>query len=194
MTTIKERVKELRKEKNLTQEELSKLLGLNSKSNIANYENGTNAPSDDIKLRMCKIFNCTMDYLMGKSYYRNYEDFKKIDSLTLNYQRTQEETELLCNTLNYINKHRQENVEDIINEAVKSLPLNRQEDIKKIMFHLHYTYHGKLPEPKQEINIDEADIAFASGIKGLNETNKAIIKSTIEALLAKQEKDEEDKK
>ncbi len=41
---------------------------------------------------------------------------------------------------------------------------------------------------------DKADIAFASGIKGLNETNKAIIKSTIEALLAKQEKDEEDKK
>ena len=40
-----------------------------------------------------------------------------------------------------------------------------------------------------EINIDEADIAFANGIKGLNETNKMIIKNTIEALLAKQEKD-----
>ena len=45
-----------------------------------------------------------------------------------------------------------------------------------------------------QVNVDEADIAFASGIKGLNETNKAIIKSTIEALLAKQEKDEEEKK
>lgn len=45
----------------------------------------------------------------------------------------------------------------------------------------------------EQINIDEADIAFASGIKGLNETNKMIIKNTLEALLAKQEKDEEGK-
>lgn len=46
---------------------------------------------------------------------------------------------------------------------------------------------------QKEINIEEADVAFASGIKALNETNKAIIKSTMEALLAKQEKDEENK-
>ena len=44
------------------------------------------------------------------------------------------------------------------------------------------------------VNVNDMDVAFASGIKGLNETNKAIIKSTIEALLAKQEKDEEEKK
>lgn len=46
----------------------------------------------------------------------------------------------------------------------------------------------------EKINIDDVNVAFSSGIKGLNDTNKAIIKSTIEALLAKQEKDEEDKK
>lgn len=45
-----------------------------------------------------------------------------------------------------------------------------------------------------KINIDEADIAFASGVKGLNETNKMIIKSTLEALLAKQEKEEKEGK
>ena len=44
------------------------------------------------------------------------------------------------------------------------------------------------------INVNDIDITFASGIKGLNETNKAIIKSTIEGLLAKLEKDEENKK
>lgn len=46
----------------------------------------------------------------------------------------------------------------------------------------------------EEINIDEADIAFASGVKGLNETNKMIIRNTLEALLAKQEKDEGENK
>lgn len=43
------------------------------------------------------------------------------------------------------------------------------------------------------IDADEIDVAFSSGFKGLNETNKMIIKNTLEALLAKQEKDEEDK-
>ncbi len=46
----------------------------------------------------------------------------------------------------------------------------------------------------EKVNIDDADIAFVSGIKGLNETNKMIIKNTLEALLAKQEKDNEEKK
>ncbi len=47
--------------------------------------------------------------------------------------------------------------------------------------------------PEKEINLDDVDIAFANGVKGLNETNKMIIKNTIEALLAKQEKDNETK-
>lgn len=46
---------------------------------------------------------------------------------------------------------------------------------------------------QHKLNIDDEDIAFASSVKPLNETNKMIIKNTIEALLTKQEKDEEDK-
>lgn len=45
----------------------------------------------------------------------------------------------------------------------------------------------------REIKIDDIDIAFASGIKGLNDENKAVAKSIIEGLLAKQ-KNEETKK
>lgn len=47
---------------------------------------------------------------------------------------------------------------------------------------------------RKEINIDDADIAFANGVKGLNETNKMIIKSTLDALLAKQEQDNKEEK
>lgn len=43
----------------------------------------------------------------------------------------------------------------------------------------------------EKINIDDADVAFASGVKALNDTNKMIIKNTLEALLAKQEQDKE---
>lgn len=41
----------------------------------------------------------------------------------------------------------------------------------------------------EKINIDETEVSFLTGVKGLNETNKMIIKNTLEALLAKQEKD-----
>ena len=41
----------------------------------------------------------------------------------------------------------------------------------------------------EKIKINDADVAFASGVKALNETNKMIIKNTLEALLAKQEQD-----
>lgn len=44
----------------------------------------------------------------------------------------------------------------------------------------------------EKIDIDEADVAFASGVKALNDTNKMIIQNTIEALLAKQEKEKND--
>lgn len=67
---IAERIKSLRKENGYTQEQLADLLGLNAKSSIANYESGANAPSDEIKTKMCDLFDCTMDYLMGKSEYR----------------------------------------------------------------------------------------------------------------------------
>lgn len=64
---LSKRINQMRKELNLTQEELAKKLGLNNKSSIANYESGYSIPSDEIKLNMCTIFNCSMDYLMGKS-------------------------------------------------------------------------------------------------------------------------------
>ena len=67
---IAERIKFLRKEKCYTQEQLAELLGLNAKSSIANYESGANAPSDEIKSKMCELFGCSMDYLMGKSNFR----------------------------------------------------------------------------------------------------------------------------
>ena len=44
---------------------------------------------------------------------------------------------------------------------------------------------------KIKININETDKEFASRIKQLNETNKMIIKNTLEALLAKQKQDKE---
>ena len=168
MANIGEIIKKLRKEKGFTQEQLASILGLNAKSSIANYESGANYPSDEIKIQMCKLFNCTMDYLMGTSYYKNYEEFAKIDNFVLNYKRTAEENELICSTLNYINTHKDEDVNDIVNNAVRDLSKEEQENIKKIIFHLHYAYHGNPPKSDEQIK-QEFDFAYHKDAEGLTE-------------------------
>lgn len=65
------RIKKLRTDLGLTQEELALKLGLKGKSSIANYESGKISPSDEIKIKLCKVFDCSMDYLMGVSEYKN---------------------------------------------------------------------------------------------------------------------------
>jgi len=46
----------------------------------------------------------------------------------------------------------------------------------------------------QKIKLDDMEIAFASGIKGLNKENQETLKNIMEGLLAKQELEDEDKK
>lgn len=62
---MKDRIRQLRLEKGLTQDELGKLLGV-SHSAIAKYENGMTA---NIKMatvaKMAKIFNCKPSYVMA---------------------------------------------------------------------------------------------------------------------------------
>ncbi len=73
------RIRQLRTELNLTQEQLAnKLKSVKGKSSIANYENGSNLPSDEVKLQMCNIFNCSLDYLLCKSDIRNPEEIKNV--------------------------------------------------------------------------------------------------------------------
>ena len=61
---IANRIKDLRIYNNWTRKELANKLGLSEKE-LEGYEIGYNTPNDYIKYNMCKVFNCTMDYLMG---------------------------------------------------------------------------------------------------------------------------------
>mgnify|MGYP003302601920 CR=1 FL=1 len=60
-----QRIKKMRLELGLKQEELALKVGLSNKSSIATYESGRSSPSDDIKLKLCSVFGCSMDYLTG---------------------------------------------------------------------------------------------------------------------------------
>ena len=59
---FKDLLKELRKEKGLSQEGLGKILNV-SRSAIAKYENGLGLPSEDVIDSMTKYFNVSKDYL-----------------------------------------------------------------------------------------------------------------------------------
>ncbi|MCK9444998.1 MAG: helix-turn-helix domain-containing protein [Tissierellaceae bacterium] len=60
-----QRLKELREEAGLTQDELAKKLNL-TQSTIAYYENGKKMPTMENAKILAQIFNISLDYLFGK--------------------------------------------------------------------------------------------------------------------------------
>lgn len=59
-----ERLKNLRKENNWTQERLANKIGL-SKTVISKYENNIQMPTLDTLIKMAVLFNVSMDYIAG---------------------------------------------------------------------------------------------------------------------------------
>lgn len=59
------RIKELRKSKEMTQEELADLLDV-TKVSVCGYERGTRSPSIDKLVAISEIFNVSLDYLLGR--------------------------------------------------------------------------------------------------------------------------------
>lgn len=70
---IGNRIKFLRENLGLKQKDLALKLGLKGETAIANYEAGYSIPKDEVKLKMCEIFDCSLDYLMCKTDIRNYD-------------------------------------------------------------------------------------------------------------------------
>ena len=67
----------LRRELNIKGEELGKIIGV-TKSAVSSWERGINYPNMNILIQLCDIFNCSLDYLVGRSDVRY--TFNKLDS------------------------------------------------------------------------------------------------------------------
>ena len=67
------RIKILREEKGMKQEELAKVLSI-STSAIGMYDRDVREPNDIITLQLADFFNVSTDYLLGKSDIRNPEE------------------------------------------------------------------------------------------------------------------------
>lgn len=80
MAAFSERLKQLRKEKNLTQLELANKTGVN-RVTYTNWENGNREPSLDKIVELAANLNCTIDYLLGESNINPFEVLENIDNV-----------------------------------------------------------------------------------------------------------------
>jgi transcriptional regulator with XRE-family HTH domain len=79
---IGERITQLRKQQNLSQDELSKKAGV-SRTIIGNYERNANTPSIEVLLKLVKVFNVSVDFMIGEGRLASYdkEVLKRIDDI-----------------------------------------------------------------------------------------------------------------
>lgn len=89
MLNIGERITQLRKQQNLSQDELAKKAEV-SRTIIGNYERNANTPSIEVLIKLAKVFNVSVDYIIGegelaaldKDLLKRIEDIEKLDEAT----------------------------------------------------------------------------------------------------------------
>ena len=70
---FQERLRRLRKERNLSQDEIGKSLNIDGRS-VGNYESGNREPSLDTLVKLANFYGVSADYLLGRT------DSRGIDS------------------------------------------------------------------------------------------------------------------
>lgn len=74
MSVLGDNIKKERENLGLSREDFAQKIGV-SYSAIAMYERGEREPNNEITKKICDLFDCSMDYLMGRTNYRNEIDY-----------------------------------------------------------------------------------------------------------------------
>lgn len=82
MLSIGDTIIQLRKQHNLSQSELADKINV-SRTIIGNYERNANMPSIEVIVKMAKVFNVTVDYMIGEGEFSTYdkEIIKRIEDI-----------------------------------------------------------------------------------------------------------------
>ncbi len=72
------RIKQLREEFQFSQNDLAQRLG-GAPSSIAMYEKEERKPSMEVLIKLSEIFNCSIDYILGKTDIRNIDELKQVE-------------------------------------------------------------------------------------------------------------------
>ncbi len=70
---IKYRIRDLRCEADISQQKLADALGV-TRGAVAQWENGFTLPATDMLEKICDYFNCSLDYLMGRTNIKHSAD------------------------------------------------------------------------------------------------------------------------
>ncbi|MBL4653655.1 MAG: helix-turn-helix transcriptional regulator [Flavobacteriales bacterium] len=89
MLNIGEQISRLRKKNNLSQVELAKKAEV-SRTIIGNYERNANTPSIEVLIKLARVFNVSVDYIIGegelssldKDLLKRIENIEKLDDST----------------------------------------------------------------------------------------------------------------
>lgn len=78
MVEFKDRLRQLRKEKNLTQKQLATLIGVKN-SVISFYEVGDRIPSPEVIVKLATVLHVSSDYLLGIDRHAESVDISGLD-------------------------------------------------------------------------------------------------------------------
>ena len=91
MTNYSDRIKELRKMRHWTQQDLADKLDI-TKVAVSQYERGVRKPDINVVTALCDIFNVSSDYLLGNDdvtvRYLDEKDIRKLDGVRTSGQPT----------------------------------------------------------------------------------------------------------
>lgn len=103
-------IKVLREEKGINQASLAEAIGITRQS-MSNYESGKHSPDVDVLERIADYFECSMDYLFGRT------PFKSNDAMK-NYDRKIEAT--FNETLNFLSLGKREDLLEVLSFVIES--------------------------------------------------------------------------
>lgn len=75
-----DRIKQLRLEKDISQKDLAKHFNI-ARSTLSQYESNQRTPSDEMKLKISEYFGVSLDYLLGKTDKKNFNENNIIDKV-----------------------------------------------------------------------------------------------------------------
>ena len=96
--TIGEKLSKLRKENGYTQEGLAEKLNV-SRQAISKWEADGAFPETDKLIALSKIYNCSVDYLLGNEFYEVKVEEEKVD---LEKEKVEKRNRLLCNISRFL--------------------------------------------------------------------------------------------
>ncbi|HEY9059980.1 MAG TPA: helix-turn-helix transcriptional regulator [Pseudobacteroides sp.] len=99
MAVLAERLKLLRKEKNLSQKDLGEAFGI-PRTSIANWESRGSDPELKTVIKIADFFNVSLDYLLGRSNIRNYKFTESLALTVANLTSNDPELERFFSIIN----------------------------------------------------------------------------------------------